>query len=758
MSTGDDLLPLFLLSDEPIGVSGDDGLGMNQTARVIAEAALGAATPFTVGIFGAWGHGKTSLLNAARTLLEPVKSDGTVTRPHPHVVTVQFNAWRYEKEEHPIVPLVAAIAKAVKQRLDEDETFGRAVGVIGKTIATTVYDGAMSLIGAIKLEAKGRLGSSAGAQVEGGGSVDAGGAQRNLAERQAKREKADQPRIQSWIDQSLYLSAFDDLAGLHVAAKKSGANKTGQAPVIVVFIDDLDRCRPEAAVEILEGIKLVLAQPGFVFVLALYREVIERYLDRQSEVRYGEKHRAIGEGYIDKIVQLPLWLPSHEGGFENYIRNLIDTKLSAGLLPHRRDKSNPQVAATTALLEAVKQSVPLLARLSTHSPRKLVRKINELLIDDRLLPVDAHVTIDCRPEERRAVLFPLLLIQRALLELPLPQQIKPLMENDALCAALAAYRSDLTDTTDADGNVGPMLFRDALKAKSQESGQRDTKPDTSTSASAAAGTDPAINHISVADAPRWLKATDCLVQNEYRAVLLNTTAGRAWLSNHAGRRMVTKAIATQAASARRAKHGSEESRGGFAAALAGSPVTMGIVSAPSEELRQEITIIERAVRKHLQLEPEAQLGLAEFCRVRELDLSGDPITDRGAAWLARPDSGLTALSSLDLGSTMVTNVGAAALAAKDSALVALAKLRLNDNAIDDAGAEALATKGSRLGMLSHLVLNRTGVGDEGASALVRPGTGLKALGTLFLVGTQVSRERMAALRKAHRGIRFFTSV
>lgn len=58
MESDEDLQPLFLLSDEPIGASGDDGLGMNQTARVIAEDALGAATPFTVVIFGAWGHGR----------------------------------------------------------------------------------------------------------------------------------------------------------------------------------------------------------------------------------------------------------------------------------------------------------------------------------------------------------------------------------------------------------------------------------------------------------------------------------------------------------------------------------------------------------------------------------------------------------------------------------------------------------------------------------------------------------------------------
>ena len=59
------------------------------------------------------------------------------------------------------VPLVATIERAVKQRLNEDKTFEQAVGAKGKAVATRVYDGAMSLIGAVKPEAKVRLGNAA---------------------------------------------------------------------------------------------------------------------------------------------------------------------------------------------------------------------------------------------------------------------------------------------------------------------------------------------------------------------------------------------------------------------------------------------------------------------------------------------------------------------------------------------------------------------------------------------------------------------
>ena len=43
-----------------------------------------------------------------------------------------------------------------------------------------------------------------------------------------------------------------------------------------VFVDDLDRCLPEKAIEVLEAIKLFLEAPGTVFVLGMDREVVER--------------------------------------------------------------------------------------------------------------------------------------------------------------------------------------------------------------------------------------------------------------------------------------------------------------------------------------------------------------------------------------------------------------------------------------------------------------------------------------------------
>jgi formylglycine-generating enzyme required for sulfatase activity len=82
----------------------------------------------------------------------------------------------------------------------------------------------------------------------------------------------------------------------------------------VVFIDDLDRCLPEKAVEALELIKTVFNLESFAFVLALDEEVVERGIGH----RYMAYHLAgkkpdmpiTGFEYLEKIVHLPFRLPA----------------------------------------------------------------------------------------------------------------------------------------------------------------------------------------------------------------------------------------------------------------------------------------------------------------------------------------------------------------------------------------------------------------------------------------------------------------
>ncbi|WP_433261329.1 P-loop NTPase fold protein [Actinosynnema sp. CS-041913] len=98
-------------------------------------AATDTRGPFTIGVFGEWGTGKTSLMRMVERNLAADEN----------VVTVWFNAWRYEQEEPPIVPLVGTIVRALEEHAGLNQRFGNA-GRRLTTISTTSRQIATALI------------------------------------------------------------------------------------------------------------------------------------------------------------------------------------------------------------------------------------------------------------------------------------------------------------------------------------------------------------------------------------------------------------------------------------------------------------------------------------------------------------------------------------------------------------------------------------------------------------------------------------
>ena len=76
---------LQLISDEPVATLAEDRLSLETFANTIASVALGTEGPFTIGVFGGWGHGKTSLLRLAQHMLDGEKRDDTWS--HTHIMT-----------------------------------------------------------------------------------------------------------------------------------------------------------------------------------------------------------------------------------------------------------------------------------------------------------------------------------------------------------------------------------------------------------------------------------------------------------------------------------------------------------------------------------------------------------------------------------------------------------------------------------------------------------------------------------------------
>lgn len=102
--------------------------------------------------------------------------------------------------------------------------------------------------------------------------------QANEALEQARR--LDDEARAARIPRSFYHASFRALADCFV--KFLGLDSARR---IVVFVDDLDRCLPNSALEVLESMKLFFDLPGFVFVVGLDRKVVEQSID----VKYGRE-------------------------------------------------------------------------------------------------------------------------------------------------------------------------------------------------------------------------------------------------------------------------------------------------------------------------------------------------------------------------------------------------------------------------------------------------------------------------------------
>lgn len=327
-------------------------------ASSLANVQVGPPTgdPLVVGIYGEWGTGKTKLLELLYDKAYASSVQSCVQRAHDPdafdkelslTVPVWFHPWKYEHEPHLTVPLLMHIAEALNQTLKGANSFGeQAEAKIkgGTEVATTLVKGATKSVGmfstvagyvhdvASSTIAKTVVAFAGGSMAENALEFVAETAEKfspanpdkeaNEAKQTAKAKSAAQSTPSHTVDGRYYYNTHHYLAQLACIKPKAGPDKglnqglEINTPVrlnFVVFVDDLDRCLPEKAVEVLEIIKTVFNVDCFTFVVALDDEVIERGIShRYRDYRFkGAKPEMpiTGSEYLEKIVHLPFRLP-----------------------------------------------------------------------------------------------------------------------------------------------------------------------------------------------------------------------------------------------------------------------------------------------------------------------------------------------------------------------------------------------------------------------------------------------------------------
>lgn len=318
-----------ILSDQ---ATPDDNLNFAPYADTLAQiiADETTATPLTIGVFGSWGQGKTSLMQMIRRRL-----DKTTTTDFP-VRSVWFNAWLYSQQPALWRALISQVLAGVRgfnlapadcddlEQL-EAQLYGVAApngGALSLALSPHTETQTASLPPLVGLELLRRQAERAGDEAQ---------------TRQLTTVIADLKQSEA-LTRRDQLSALDHFRNAFETLSRDKIEPHGR---LAIFVDDLDRCLPDKAVEVLEAIKLFLDVPGCIFVLGVAREVIEQGI----KVRYADYQTTLnGAQYLEKIIQIPFSLPpiapEAVTGYVKEIANLpnasCETVFSAGLDPNPR--------------------------------------------------------------------------------------------------------------------------------------------------------------------------------------------------------------------------------------------------------------------------------------------------------------------------------------------------------------------------------------------------------------------------------------
>lgn len=223
--------------------------------------------PHVFGVHGDWGSGKTSFMRQLQRELGGLlpKGDGSlnhgdspagasraITQAAPKVVTVWFDAWRYQNEAVPVVALV----HEMHRQLPRQTVVKNQLKKLGSVVTRSILDNFVAVAQAVGQE--GML---------------------NIDKVEAHGLNWEKDHFEETLPTNAICEHLHQTVQALLPKHKGGQ---GSDYRVVVFIDDIDRCNPKAAMRLLEGLKIYLQIPDCVFVLGMNERVLVKVI--QDEV------------------------------------------------------------------------------------------------------------------------------------------------------------------------------------------------------------------------------------------------------------------------------------------------------------------------------------------------------------------------------------------------------------------------------------------------------------------------------------------
>lgn len=365
----------------------EDLLGYRFHAKLLKDIVLDDnMLPTSIGIFGNWGYGKSSLM-----LLMQKEVDIKIAKQNNagkdwRVLQVRFNGWQYENYESTKYSLIQVLLDSVESYLSANKDFFEKL------------DGLLRRINLLKVgvllfkkytwsqipsEIKDHLPSS------------------DELKKCIDVDNIDKFRAEFVNDRtSLFVTSFRKLFGSII--------KDAQFKSVIVYIDDLDRCSGERMIECIEAIKLFLNVDHTAFVLGADERMVELAIKEHYPVQDRNKSVIYSpfSDYLEKLIQIPYRLPKLSFGeqatyimflllkskypnyFDGVLANYYEFKDKEPFKVYtykqfKQDLNGRNIPDVEKLLEIV----PMMNRFLNGTPRQLKRFLNTFDLRLRMVKV-----------------------------------------------------------------------------------------------------------------------------------------------------------------------------------------------------------------------------------------------------------------------------------------------------------------------------------------------------------------------------------
>lgn len=332
---------------EPSDPFKNDLLGRKEEIFNLSLLVSNVNSPAVIAIDSRWGTGKTTFIRLWEQYLQEDSSP-----------SLYFNAWETDFSDDPLVSFLGEMNEGLKALIGANkkasEAWDRAKAA-GKQIAKR---GIPALV---------RIGTA--------GIIDTEKIIEDELIKTAGSLTGD--ALDNYLQQKKAISEFHSALAKFIEKSSSGKP-------LVIFVDELDRCRPNYAIELLERIKHLFSTEGLVFVLALDKE----QLGHSIEAVYGAGIDSVG--YLRRFIDFEYKLKEPDKA------NYIDSLFSALQLDifFRPRKKYGELQYDEDHLKKVFSMLATNLRLS-------LREIEQLL---------ASINIAIRTARENEYLFPALLV------------------------------------------------------------------------------------------------------------------------------------------------------------------------------------------------------------------------------------------------------------------------------------------------------------------------------------------------------------